>query len=365
MEKVTSLKLKHFLNTTYTYCKNLIYIRHLCANSVLMNRKLLLSISALLLTLTATAQLNYTITTHTDTYKPLTGATSVNDTIIWDDQVFAMPLGFNFDMDGQVNDSIYISRDNLLAIDSAGTVNLFVLTDIDLLDRGNINDTETRSPMRYQLTGTAPNRIFKFEIANAGLSAEFNTHGTNNDSLNIQAWFYETSNVVELRYGPSKISHPSDYHYLSAGKALNGYIKNFNLNSFIIQMGYFLDGNPAAPTVDSAADLFSIGGGLDTYPPNGTMYRFTPKPVSINDNAGALTKLQLLSNTGTTQLLLRSDYNEAMTFKIVAINGTTLYDNGVVKRGVNRIDITNLPLGMHILHVAGKDGMQAYRINKF
>lgn len=329
-----------------------------------MLRKILLSFGASVIALNAMAQLNYSIATDTATYVPLTGGVSVNDTIIWDDRNFAMPIGFNFNMDGQVNDTLYISRDNLLGIDTTGTVNVFVMTDMELADRGTFNDTETRSPMRYQLTGTAPNRIFKFELANAGISTEHVLHGTNNDSVNIQAWFYETSNIVELRYGSSKISHPSDYHFLSAGKALNGFIKNFNLKLLVIQMGYFLDGDPAAPTVDSASDLFSISGGLNNYPPNRTVYRFTPKPANVKDKASLQNKLELLSNTSSQQVLLNNSGTETFRYTIIGLNGATMYNSGVIKQGTNHISIGNLPQGMYLLHVSGNDGRQCFRINK-
>lgn len=328
-----------------------------------MLRKILLSVMAIGATLSGNAQLNYTLSTRTDAYIPITNGTSVNGTTIWDDELYALPLGFDFEIEGKKNDTVFFSEDNFIAIDTVGLLNVFVITEMDILDRGNFNDSETRSPIRYEVTGTTPNRIFKLEVANAGIFEEHDMYGTNEDSVSIQVWLYETSSIIELRYGPSQLRYPADYNYLT-GSPLMGYMRGFNYFTGALQKGYYLKGNPTAPTIDSTTNLLTLVGGLDSYPANGTVYRFTPKPTGVKDNAGSLDKLQLLSNTGTSNLLLRSPYNGELNYKIVAINGATLSNSGNVRQGVNNIDISNLPQGMHILYVSGADGIQSFRINK-
>lgn len=329
-----------------------------------MQKKLLLSIVALLTAVSAMAQFNYTFSTATDTYTPITGGTSVNGNTIWDDEIYTIPLGFNFTMDGKVNDTVYTAEDNFLTIDSTSPVNLFVFTDMDLIDRGNIDGVVTRSPISYITSGTAPNRIFKLEIANAGIYEEYDLYTTDNDSVNIQVWLYETSNIVELRYGTSRITHPADYHYWN-GKPIAGYINGYDNNTDDFNKAFLLTGNNVSPTIDSTTDFSIFTGGLNTYPTNGRVYKFTPKPAGIKDQSGILNNLQLLSNTGSNQVILRSPYNETLNYKIVAINGATLNYTGTINNGINRIDISSLPQGMHILQVSGAQGIQSYRINKY
>jgi hypothetical protein len=328
-----------------------------------MQKKLLLSALALITAISVSAQFNYTFTTSTDTYTPITGGTSINGSTIWDDEEFTIPLGFNFNMDGMINDTVYLAEDNFLTIDSVSPLNLFIFTDMDLIDRGNIDGIATGSPISYVVSGTAPNRVFKLEIANAGIYEEYDLYGTNNDSVNIQVWLYESSNIVELRYGPSRLSHPSDYHYLN-GKAITGYIKGMNMSMGSFQKAYLLNGNNTSPAIDSTTDIDTYTGGMNAYPTNGTVYRFTPIPSGIVKTAGTLPGLQLLSNVGHSQILLNNPNDGTLNYKIVAINGADLYNSGSLQKGINHIDISYLPQGMHILYIAGKDGTQSYRINK-
>jgi hypothetical protein len=103
---------------------------------------------------------------------------------------------------------------------------------------------------------------------------------------------------------------------------------------------------------------------MNAYPTNGTVYRFTPIPSGIVKTAGTLPGLQLLSNVGHSQILLNNPNDGTLNYKIVAINGADLYNSGSLQKGINHIDISYLPQGMHILYIAGKDGTQSYRINK-
>lgn len=328
-----------------------------------MQKRLLLSIVALIACFSSFAQFNYTLTVQNQTYTPLTGGTSLNDTIRWDDDDYTAPLGFNFDMDGVTGDSLYMLYFNYMAVDTVGTVNVFAFTDLDLWDRGSIDDTESLSPVSYLVTGTMPNRIFKLEIANAGIYEEYDLHSTNNDSLNMQIWLYETSNIIEFHYGPTKLTYPSDYHF-TTGSPVLAYIKGYNDWTGSLDKGYYLKGAATAPTIDSFTNPSSLTGGLNTYPANGTVYRFTPKPAGVKDNAGMLNKIILLSNAGTSELLLSNPYKGHYSYKIVGLNGAVISDSRKVGEGLNKIDISYLPQGMHILYVSGEEGMQAFRINK-
>ena len=328
-----------------------------------MQKRLLLSIVALIACFSAFAQFNYTVTVQNQTYTPLTGGISLNDTLRWDEDDFIAPLGFTFDIDGTTGDTVFLIAASYLAIDTTGTVNLFEITDLDLIDRGNINDTTSRSPIRYIVEGVTPNRIFKLEIANAGIYEEYDLYSTNNDSINMQVWLYETSNIIEFRYGPSKLSHPADYHFQTGSPTL-GYYKGYNDNNGTLQMGYYLKGLVGAPYIDSFSLSQSPTGGLSSYPANGTVYRFTPKPAGIKDNACRLNKMILLSNSGTSELLLSNPYKGHYSYKIVSLNGAVISDSRKVGEGLNKIDISYLPQGMHILYVSGDEGVQAFRISR-
>jgi hypothetical protein len=151
----------------------------------LFMKKLRLLFSGLLLLTSfgAAAQIPYNVTTMTNqAYQPLTGATSINGSTIWDDDIFSVAMPFNFTVDGQV-----INRLNLdlsfggFLTDTSGIVSGFTYGEMDLIDKGQFSGSASLSPIHYVVSGAAPNRIMKVEIANAG----FYDDTTATDRVNI------------------------------------------------------------------------------------------------------------------------------------------------------------------------------------
>lgn len=309
------------------------------------------------------AQFNYNVTVSKDAYQPLTNGTSLNDTTIWDDEFYKLPLGFNIDIDGITTNRIVIESMIGFATDSAGLANAFMVTDLDLYDRGNAGDSVSRSPVRYELTGTPGNRIMKYEVSNAGIYEEYDLYSTNNDTVNYQVWLYEGSNVIEFRFGPSNISHYSDYYFLT-GQPMMGFIKEIFIGTSNFKAFYYFTGSYNSPVTDSAKQGTGFNAGMNIHPPDSTVYRFTPKPVGIGSTIAMLSELQLISNTGNNFISLNSPYNTLLEYKIVSLNGSTL-QTGVIHTGINKLDISSLPYGMHILAVSGTGGINMFRIHKY
>lgn len=309
------------------------------------------------------AQFNYNVTVTKDAYQPLTSGTSLNDTTMWDDEFYMLPLGFSLNIDGKTTNRISVESMIGLSSDSFGYVNAFMITDLDLYDRGNAGDSVSRSPVSYQLTGTAGNRVMKLEVANAGIYDEYDLYGTNNDSVNFQVWFYEGTNVIEFRFGPSNISHYSDYYYLT-GEPMMGYIKNILIGTSNFDAFYYFTGNYSSPVIDSAQQGTGFNAGMNVHPPDSTVFRFTPIPVGIGSTIAMLSELQLLSNAGSRFISLNSPYDRVLEYQIISLNGASL-QSGVIRTGMNKLDISNLPYGMHILAVSGDDGVKTFRINKY
>lgn len=326
-------------------------------------KNFILSVLAIFTLVQVRAQFNYTLSVQNQTYQPLTNGTSLNDTVIWDDELYTVPLGFTFNMDGKSMTQVFLADDNYVVSDTAGNVNVFFFTDMDLYDRGNVSGMVTQSPVRYELTGTAGNRILKMEIANAGIYEEDFIYGTNNDSVYIQVWLYEGSNIVEFRYGPSNISHYSDY-FVNTGSPIFGYIKNISVSTTNLDVAYYFKGNYLAPNIDSTASLSGFSGGLNLYPPNGTVYRFTPKPVGVNSMVVGLEQISLAGNTVLNNVIINNSGNEYATYKIFSVNGTVVQNTGVITPGRNSVDISSLSAGMYMLQVSNNVGSRMFRINK-
>ncbi len=330
-----------------------------------MKKLILLSFALPLLASTASnAQFNYNITVSKDAYQPLANGISLNDTTRWDDEFYMLPLGFTMDIDGKTTNRISVESMTGFSSDSFGNVNAFMITDLDLYDRGNVTgDSVTRSPVRYELSGAPGNRVMKLEVANAGIYEEDDLYGTNNDSVNFQAWFYEGTNVIEFRFGPSNISHYSDYYYLT-GEPMMGFIKNITIGTTNFDAFYYFTGSYLSPVIDSAKAGTGFNAGMNIHPPDSTVFRFTPKPVGIGGTIAMLSELQLLSNTGNSFISINSPYSTPLDYKIVSMAGATV-QSGIINPGMNKPDISSLSYGMHILVVSGLDGMKAFRINKY
>lgn len=312
---------------------------------------------------TSFAQFNYKVTVTKEAYQPLAGGISLNDTVMWDDEFYRVPLGFTMDFDGDTTSQVIIESMIGFATDSVGYANAFMVTDLDLYDRGNAGDSVSLSPVRYEISGTPGNRIMKYEVANAGIYEEYDMYQTNNDSVNYQVWLYEGSNIVEIRFGPSNISHYSDYYFIT-GQPMMGFVKNIFLSTTNFDAFYYFTGNHMSPTIDSAKAGTGFNGGMDVHPPDSTVYRFTPLPVGIGNTINLLSELQMISNTGNSFIALNSPYTRHLDYKILSLNGAVI-QTGAVKPGMNRLDISGLTPGMHVLVVATGDGLASFRINKY
>lgn len=275
----------------------------------------LLALIGLLIVQVAQAQFRYHYRQASSPYVPLTGGISANGTTIWDDEDYSITMPFSWKLDSTtVMTKLEFFQSGIfnptIVNQTADISNQtgFLLCDADLVDRGSLAGTGSRSPIRYQTTGTAPRRIFKFELANAGFLAEADIYSTLNDSVNMQLWIYETTNVVEIRFGQSKVSNPSDYFEFSSGTGPGiAHFKNVDFqNGSSGAIYYVTDGSASTTVIDTL--LFpptSLPSGLSTWPADGTVFRFIPKSIAcpvvtpaFTNTTAALTTT--FTYTGTT-----------------------------------------------------------------
>ncbi len=150
--------------------------------------------------------------------------------------------------------------------------------------------TGTTGSVQTLITGTAPNRVFKVQWF---VTIPRNTTGAANSTF--QAWLYESSGLIEFRYGTMGTTGSS-----SAG--LTGFTStNFNSISF--------SSNTASNTV--ANDLNSVA------PANGTLYSFTP-PGGLSY---AWSPSGNVVNPGA-QTTMTGPLTSTVNFQVVVSNGT-------------------------------------------
>lgn len=67
--------------------------------------------------------------------------------------------------------------------------------------------------------------------------------------MNFQLWLYEGTNIIEYRYGPSSINNPKFSFEGSTGPHVS-LLTSFNIDTQLLEdIGYFMSGDPANPTV--------------------------------------------------------------------------------------------------------------------
>lgn len=338
---------------------------------MMLKRILFISLAALW-GFSASAQFQYNFKDTTTPYAALTGGTSLNGSTIWDDETYTVALPFTWTMNGnKAVNYFYLLQTPPSALadtNDFSSVEGFIFGDFDLIDRGALTGPSTQSPIRYQISGSAPNRIFKMELANAGFFEEMDLYNTANDFINLQIWVYERSNIVEYHYGPSSVTHPADYYEFGGTGPIVGYGINLDLENGTSGDFYFLDGNAAAPTLDSV-DIAggSLPGSLNAWPADGKVYRFTPKTggVGVASTASNQIVVQVYPSVASTNLYVnyRGNTTENAEYSITSMTGAVL-NQGKLNNGIQNFDISSFAAGTYFLQVRTKDASGNYRFVK-
>ncbi len=226
---------------------------------------------------------NYTLTTFSEPYNDLTGATSINNGEIWDEPDYIVPLPFPFTLLG--TDVTYLefygSGSLMRAPTEDPNVDAYVFSfETDLVDRGSFGSVSL-SPISYKSTGTVGNHILKIEFKNAGSYYEMDENGTLDMFINFQLWLFEGSNKIEFHFGNSSINDPSVFYGGDIGAGLG--VTNYNETDDIISNPHFLVGQPSNPTLSANVSF------LNGTPSNGTVYRLSlqsPLHVDVTGQNG-------------------------------------------------------------------------------
>lgn len=287
----------------------------------------------------------YSLSTFTEPYTDLTGATSVNNGEVWDDPAYTISIPFPFVLNG--NEISFLQLGGLQggALLSAPTndpevFTLLFLFETDLVDRG-YPAGPSLSPISVKTEGAVGSRILKLEFKNAGSNYERLTLGTVNMFINFQLWLYEGSNMIEFRFGPSSIEDPSTF-YSGLSGAFIGLTDYFENEDLLINP-HIIVGDVASPNLSTV--LTRITG----TPSNGTVYRLTldiPLEIQVsgtnassfcNPNGSATVEVTggvglftfLWSNSETTQTITNLDAG-TYTVTVTDSNGSTATDSVVI-----------------------------------
>jgi hypothetical protein len=227
---------------------------------------------------------SYTYSPLTQPYNNITNATVISP-VGWDYlTVDTVPFPFQFKYYGMNFDTFYLAGGlggfEYFGGGYFGNYEL-LFYDAPIFDRGF-----GISPISYSITGTQPNRIVKVQIENGGFIYDANE----TDFFDVQVWFYETTNVIEMHYGPNSVSNPDSWYqgYDGPSVAL--------VRDTITYLALF--GPALNPTPSTTTSTYYVTGS----PPLGTVYRFTPLNNLIEEPPVFFQKIYPNPSTGTFTL---------------------------------------------------------------
>ncbi len=253
----------------------------------------------LTITVTEATAVEYFFTASQRTFTPLTGATAVTS-IKRDDALSAsLPVGFDFTFYGTTYSTLKASSNGFLTFDPAHTNSLYTnnisgtsLTHAIMPFWDDLNGGSTGAQASYKVTGSSPNRVYTFEWLNFG---RFGTSG----QVSFQVSLHETSNMIELVYGPGVLGSGSN-----ASIGIKGAATDF----------FSLAGSGTSPmrSADGTDDI-------STRPANGQVYQFALTPPSSMTNAAPV----ITSNGGGSVVTVAVAENQTAVTTVVAMDADT------------------------------------------
>jgi len=281
---------------------------------------------------------NYSFVTDFGTYTNLTNATSLNNGQVWDDPSYVVNIPFTFILNGTTISSLSFDfgLGGVLGFESPNDIQFLMPFDVDLIDRGYGSGTSL-SPLSYEVEGATGSRKLKIEWNNVG--------SYDDDDLtmyiNFQLWLYETSNIIEIHFGPNMIDDPGTFYDGESGAFIGITSYDYILDDVV--NSHFLFGNASMPVLQAA--YATITG----TPADGSVYRFVPLfPASIESNVSqnlisvypnpAADILNISNLTGITEIQIH-DYTGSQV----------LYQK--INTEQNTIDISHLAAGLYFIIV--------------
>lgn len=298
---------------------------------------------------------HYVFTNYSSTFTPLEEATSLDGGQIWDDPTWTVPLGFTFYTANDTITTLYVGELGTTVYgiqdDSLSDIFLPYFDDIANAD----NDTLV-SPVSYVVEGPPGFQICKIEWLNVGFYEDWAANGTYTNTTSFQLWLYENSNIFEYHYGPSNITNASMIHMFGAPAA--AFLENLNQNTGFDWDGFYsVTGNTDAPTITTLTTAEILGAqGIPSYallngePAEGTVYRFAPTFVGIEENS--LATFDVYPNPTSGLLNVFNPTQESLVAQILSSEGKIIQVE-TLSFGRNSIQTNELASGFYLLRING------------
>jgi len=255
---------------------------------------------------------------------PMIGATTIVNASVDDAPSSLQTLPFNFVYEGTTYTEYSVSPDGFIKLGAPAASaqyfnNITSTTNIPkLFPFWDDLATGSGGYIRVVTTGTAPNRILKIEWF---VTIPRNTSGPANSRF--QAWLYETTNVIEFRYGTV------GGNTSSASVGINGAIAT----NFI-----------SVTTPTHATSTVTANNSITEWPGTGILYRFEPpaSACSGTPTAGTITATSTSFCAGGRDTLTLSGYTYPQSGISIQWQSATAIDGPYtnVTNGNNNVYIT-------------------------
>ena len=318
--------------------------------------KRLLLIPVVLMSMAAKALPNgWVVTVFTQAYSNLASPIVVPLAAGWDDPDVIIPLGFTHTAFGKSTSTMYIDGSNYssgmdITTSLTGLVNSYS-PGIDIMER-SVYPPNTPSSISYKTEGSTGSKIAKIQWGNFGFYGENDIDGTLTDSANFQMWFYEGTNAVEYRFGPSYIS---DFERnVESTKLPIGLITNLDISGFNFDYLYYLTAlNPAALDSFNLSSIPTVDIGINSYPVSGTVIRFSaPGAVGVNNSIQLNDELTFYPSivSSSANVYFTNSLKGAAAIRVLDMSGKVVAHQ-IVRNQKNNIDLSHLAASNYMLQV--------------
>ncbi len=328
-------------------------------------KKFYLSFAIVLIAFASQAQDNpyFELFVSSSTYAPLENSNSLNQGMVWDDPDWSLPIGFDFEYLGYNFDSLIF-----YGYDAYGAELLFKNTSdgspdcqisaymLDLIDSEFDNNGKASSDVRYALEGTPGSQIFKLEWSNVAFYNDDFTSTNYTMRMNFQMWLFEQDNAIEFHYGPSQ-NLDNDVIQDYTGIPVT-FIRNYvEVPQYGWEGAYMLTGDPTAPTWIYAATPgdFDNSSFLIDSPSDGTVYRFIPVLVGVNEQA-TLPNITVYPNPASDKININLASDKSQLMQIFDALGRNVF-NAQLSKGMNSFDVSNWESGVYTVHIQDGDSL--------
>ncbi len=298
---------------------------------------------------------HYLFTTYSSTFTPIEEGVSLDAGMIWDDPTWTVPLGFTFYTANYTITTLYVGElgTTVYGIQDDSLSDVFLPYFDDLR---NADNDSLVSPVSYVVEGPPGFQICKIEWLNVGFYEDWAATGDYSNFTTFQLWFYENSNIFEYHFGPSSIPNPNLVHMF--GAPASAFIENLNQNSGFDWEGFYsVTGNTDAPTITTLSNAEVLAAqGIPSYallngePAEGTVYRFAPTFVNVEENQ--LASFDVYPNPTHGILHVTNPTNESVVAQVMSSDGKIIQTESLVS-GRNTIDTNALASGFYIIRING------------